>query len=55
MLQAGEISEALPLLWTLHQERPTDSGTLYNLGVAYSELGRFEKAITILALAMRGG
>lgn len=48
LLQSGKIAEAIPLLWTLHQEHPADIDTLYNLGVAYSELGQLHKAIEIL-------
>lgn len=48
LLQAGKISEALPLLWTVQQERPQDPEVVYNLGVAYSELGQFAKSIAIL-------
>ena len=48
LLQAGKVAEAIPLLWTLHQEHPTDTDALYNLGVAYSELGQLPKAIAIL-------
>ena len=48
LLQSGEIAEAIPLLWTLHQERPNDTDAIYNLGVAYSEIGEIPKAIAIL-------
>ncbi len=48
LLQSGKIADAVPLLWTMHQEHPNDTDTLYNLGVAYSELGQIPKAIEIL-------
>jgi tetratricopeptide (TPR) repeat protein len=48
MLQSGKIAEAIPLLWTLYQEHPNDTDAVYNLGVAYSELGQIPKAIAIL-------
>jgi Flp pilus assembly protein TadD len=48
LLQEGKIAEAIPLLWTLYQEHPDDTESLYNLGVAYSELGQIPKAISIL-------
>ena len=48
LLQSGKIAEAIPLLWTLYQEHPNDTDALYNLGVAYSELGQTPKAIAIL-------
>lgn len=48
MLQNGDIAEAVPLLWMLYQEHPNDTDTVYNLGIAYSELGQIPKAIAIL-------
>lgn len=48
LLQSGKIAEAIPLLWTFYQEHPNDTDALYNLGVAYSELGQLPKAIAIL-------
>lgn len=48
LLHAGKIADAIPLLWALHQEHPTDTEALYNLGVAYSELGQIPKAVAIL-------
>ena len=48
MLRSGTIAEAIPLLWAVHHEKPNDTDILYNLGVAYSELGQVEKAIEIL-------
>ena len=48
LLQGGKLNEALPLLWTLHQQSPQDTELLFNLGVTESELGRFSKALLIL-------
>ena len=48
LLQAGKIADAIPLLWAIHQEHPTDTDALYNLGISYSELGQIPKAIEIL-------
>jgi len=48
LLQAGKIADAIPLLWALLQQRPSDIDALYNLGVAYSELGQVQKSIAIL-------
>lgn len=45
LLQSGKVAESVPLLWTLHQEHSDDTGTLYNLGVACSEL---QRAIAVL-------
>ena len=45
MLQDGRIREALPYLETLDKARPGNAELLYNLGVAYSELGEYEQAI----------
>lgn len=48
LLRSGKIAEAIPLLSTIHFEKPQDTDTLYNLGVAYSELGHVQKALDIL-------
>ena len=48
LLRSGKIAEAVPLLWAVHHEKPKDTDILYNLGVAYSELGQVGKAIEIL-------
>lgn len=48
LLNAGKLATAVPLIWTLVKEKPQDSDNLYNLGVAYSELGELPKAISIL-------
>lgn len=48
MLKGGRLAEAIPLIWTLHLESPDDTDHLYNLGVTYSELGDYAKAVAIL-------
>lgn len=48
LLRSGRLSEAIPLLWTLHQKSPSDTDLLYNLGVAHSELGQIPRAIDVL-------
>ncbi len=48
LLRSRNIAEAIPLLWAVHHEKPKDTDILYNLGVAYSELGQLQKAIEIL-------
>jgi tetratricopeptide (TPR) repeat protein len=45
MLQSGKIKEAIPFLEGLNKAQPKDSQVLYNLGIAYSELGQFDEAI----------
>jgi tetratricopeptide (TPR) repeat protein len=47
-LRSNRITDAIPLLWTLHRESPGDTDVLFNLGVACSEVGQLEKAIAIL-------
>lgn len=47
-LKGGQPTEAIPLIWTLHLESPDNSDHLYNLGVTYSELSDYAKAIAIL-------
>ncbi|MDO8995737.1 MAG: tetratricopeptide repeat protein [Nitrosomonas sp.] len=45
LLQSGKIKEALPFLEALTDANSKDATVLYNLGIAYSELGRFEDAV----------
>lgn len=45
MLRAGRIKESVPLLEALDKVHPNDPAVLYNLGLAYSELGEFDEAI----------
>ena len=44
LLRGGQLERAIPLLWTLIQQNPQDPDNYYNIGVAYNELGEFEKA-----------
>ncbi|KPF61695.1 hypothetical protein D621_00215 [beta proteobacterium AAP51] len=45
LLRAGKLAEALPLLESLNKSAPNNADVLYNLGVAYSELGQHDEAI----------
>jgi tetratricopeptide (TPR) repeat protein len=53
MLQAGRIKEAMPYLEALAKADPDDVQTLYNLGIAYSELGQYDEAIIRLKRAVQ--
>jgi Flp pilus assembly protein TadD len=44
LLQSGRLKEAVPLLETLRQINPNDQDTLYNLGMALSDMGRLDEA-----------
>lgn len=44
LLNDGKLTTALPMLWTLVQNDPSDADNLYHLGVVYSELSQFSKA-----------
>lgn len=44
LLQHGELEEAIPLLESFLAAAPDDTGTLYNLGMALSDLGRLDEA-----------
>ena len=48
LLNDKKIEEALPLLEALRPRTPVDPVVLYNLGIAYSELGRYAEAIAEL-------
>ena len=52
MLRAGRIKEALPLLEALDKVNANDPAVLYNLGLAYSELGQYDEAIIRLKRAV---
>jgi tetratricopeptide (TPR) repeat protein len=45
MLKAGKIAEAVPYLESLTKSAPANAAVLYNLGIAYSELGQFDEAV----------
>ena len=48
LLNDGKLKTALPMLWTLVQNDPSDADNLYHLGVVYSELRQFDKASATL-------
>lgn len=48
LLKDGKIKDALPFLEALSEAKPNDALVLYNLGIAHSELGRFEDAVVRL-------
>ena len=52
LLNAGQIKQALPILRTLYHKDPSDVGTLYRLGLAYSELGQYRQAADLLEKAV---
>lgn len=49
LLQRGELDGAVPLLQSLLAAAPEDADVLYNLGMAYSDLGRIEEAVRVLS------
>ena len=53
MLRSGRIAEAVPYLETLTKSAPNDAAVLYNLGIAYSELGQHDEAIIRLKRAVQ--
>ncbi len=52
LLHDGKIKEAVPFLEALTEAKPNNSSTLYDLGIAYSELGRYEDAVMRLKKAV---
>lgn len=52
MLQSGRIKDAVPYLETMAKATPDNVQVLYNLGIAYSELGQFDEAIIRLKRAV---
>jgi tetratricopeptide (TPR) repeat protein len=52
MLQSGRIKEAVPYLEALAKADPENVQVLYNLGIAYSELGQFDEAVIRLKRAV---
>ena len=48
LLNRGELATALPMIWTLVKQDPSDADNLYHLGVVYSELRQYSKASEIL-------
>ena len=53
MLKGGRIAEAVPYLESLTKSAPANAEVLYNLGIAYSELGQFDEAIIRLKRAVQ--
>lgn len=53
MLQSGRIKEAVPYLEALAKTDPDNVQVLYNLGIAYSELGQYDEAIIRLKRAVQ--
>jgi len=53
MLRAGKIGEALPYLESLTKSAPANAAVLYNLGIAYNELGQFDEAVIRLKRAVQ--
>jgi tetratricopeptide (TPR) repeat protein len=53
MLQSGRIKEAVPYLEALAKADSVSAQVLYNLGIAYSELGQFDEAIIRLKRAVQ--
>ena len=49
LLRGGKIQEAIPVLWTALQQDPSNPNILYNLGVAYNEVGLNGQSIQTLA------
>ena len=52
MLNAGQVKQSIPILTTLYHKDPSDVDTLYRLGLAYSELGQYQKAAELLEKAI---
>lgn len=53
MLRSGRIAEAVPYLESLTKTAPADAAVLYNLGIAYSELGQYDEAVIRLKRAVQ--
>ena len=53
MLKAGRIAEAVPYLESLTKSAPANGAVLYNLGIAYSELGQYDEAVIRLKRAVQ--
>ena len=53
MLRSGRITAAVPYLQSLTHSAPADPEVLYNLGIAYSELGQYDEAIIRLKRAVQ--
>lgn len=53
MLQSGRIKEAIPFLASMEKTDPDNVQVLYNLGIAYSEMGQFDEAVIRLKKAVQ--
>ena len=53
LLQSGRIKDAVPYLESMSKTTPDNVQVLYNLGIAYSELGQFDEAIIRLKRAVQ--
>jgi tetratricopeptide (TPR) repeat protein len=53
MLQNGRIKEAVPYLESMVKSDPSNAQVLYNLGIAYSEMGQFDEAVIRLKRAVQ--
>jgi len=53
LLQGGRIKDAVPYLESMGKSEPNNVRVLYNLGIAYSELGQFDEAIIRLKRAVQ--
>lgn len=51
LLQSGDLTRATPILSAILDSDPTDTDTLYNLGMVYSDQGKLEDAIVLLSKA----
>jgi len=52
MLNSGQVKQSIPILTTLYHKDPSEVDTLYRLGLAYSELGQYERAAELLEKAI---
>jgi predicted Zn-dependent protease len=48
LLRKGKVREAIPILWTADQQDANQPAVLYNLGVAYNDVGEYHHAISTL-------
>lgn len=53
MLQSGRIADAVPYLEAMAKSTPDNVQVLFNLGIAYSELGQFDEAVIRLKRAVK--
>lgn len=53
LLRAGKLTDAVSMLESLNRSAPNNPNVLYNLGIAYSELGQQDEAIIRLKKAVQ--